>query len=491
VVVLLALLSCAAKMSSRGDTFVGDSGGILEQNERDSGVENVISSRQRPQWTSIWRTTAPDTLAEFRTTLPTHAVDKINQVGCTINHLLDRNYDLHRCSHSMRSQMVPCRSKRCKKQQGLLNAGSGPPPTCPCRYKVKLCLSSSTCEVFQQGDHAMDINDPPTPVERQLTQEMKEYILESLSGGEKTSASRLHSLLNALVDDRAMAGPAPKTTQVADFVKNWRRQHPKDSMAPLIALCEGHLYDQIDVASYADTEMVILCDTQSTQDESDEVVSHLGDGSSTYPLRVGMTCLRLVRDYVAVQSRPETTTILHLDSTHSMVINLDAERRRHRRGVHELAQDGGRRGQEHQDQGLRLHAQRAHGLPRQVPIQPGHGHRDSMFVELEKLGEDMHTLEAVGLQRRGSASVHSAAIRGTRDIFNKARIGKSEVEFVQTMIDGVTKLIELEKEPETGESYTDVLARVSTRKPHMEAVSSRWSEAKRVSQSSRRFPRGY
>jgi creatine kinase len=114
-----------------------------------------------------------------------------------------------------------------------------------------------------------------------------------------------------------------------------------------------------------------------------------------------------------------------------------------------------------------------------------------MFVELEKLGEDMHTLEAVGLQRRGSASVHSAAIRGTRDIFNKARIGKSEVEFVQTMIDGVTKLIELEKEPETGESYTDVLARVSTRKPHMEAVSSRWSEAKRVSQSSRRFPRGY
>jgi hypothetical protein len=48
-----------------------------------------------------------------------------------------------------------------------------------------------------------------------LTQEMKDYILESLSGGEKTSASRLHSLLCALIDDHAMAGPAPKTTQVA------------------------------------------------------------------------------------------------------------------------------------------------------------------------------------------------------------------------------------------------------------------------------------
>jgi hypothetical protein len=148
-------------MSSRGDTFVGDSGGILEHNDPDSGVEDVISSRQRPQWTSIWRTTAPDTLAEYRTTMPTRAVDKSNQVGCTINHLLDRNYDLHRCSHSMRSQMVPCRSKRCKKQQGLLNAGSGKPPRCPCRYKFKLCLLSSTCEVFQQGEHAMDISDPP------------------------------------------------------------------------------------------------------------------------------------------------------------------------------------------------------------------------------------------------------------------------------------------------------------------------------------------
>jgi hypothetical protein len=96
---------------------------------------------------------------------------------------------------------------------------------------------------------------------------------------------------------------------------------PKDSMAPLIALCEGHLYDQLDVTSHADTAMVILCDAQETPDESGEVVSHLGDGSSAYPLRVGMTCLRLVRDYVAVQNRHGSTTILHLDSTHGMVIN--------------------------------------------------------------------------------------------------------------------------------------------------------------------------
>ncbi|EGZ16321.1 hypothetical protein PHYSODRAFT_451510, partial [Phytophthora sojae] len=50
-------------------------------------------------------------------------------------------------------------------------------------------------------------------------------------------------------------------------------------------------------------------------------VSQLGDGSKEYPLRVGMTCLRLVRDYVSVRNRSDCTTMFHLDSTHSMVIN--------------------------------------------------------------------------------------------------------------------------------------------------------------------------
>ncbi|KAE8901747.1 hypothetical protein PF003_g14342 [Phytophthora fragariae] len=60
-----------------------------------------------------------------------------------------------------------------------------------------------------------------------------------------------------------MAGPAPKPTQVSDYVKNWRRKSPKDSMAPLITLCDGRLYDQIDVETLPGTEMVILCDTQT------------------------------------------------------------------------------------------------------------------------------------------------------------------------------------------------------------------------------------
>ncbi|EGZ21413.1 hypothetical protein PHYSODRAFT_421267, partial [Phytophthora sojae] len=117
----------------------------------------------------------------FRDELPTHAVDKSNQVNCTINHLSDRDYSLHRRDHPMRSQLVPCRSKRCKAEQKRVHGDSaGRPPPCPCRYKFKLCLASSTREVFQQYNHVMNINDPPTPVERKLTKQMKDYIVECL-----------------------------------------------------------------------------------------------------------------------------------------------------------------------------------------------------------------------------------------------------------------------------------------------------------------------
>nr|CCA27873.1 creatine kinase putative [Albugo laibachii Nc14] len=103
-----------------------------------------------------------------------------------------------------------------------------------------------------------------------------------------------------------------------------------------------------------------------------------------------------------------------------------------------------------------------HGFLGTCPSNLGTGLRASMFVRLEKLGTDPHALEEVckvyGLQPRGSAGEHSAAVGGMWDISNKARIGKSEVELVQTMIDGVSKLIELEKELELGKTYQEVLA---------------------------------
>ncbi|KAE9099757.1 hypothetical protein PF007_g15760 [Phytophthora fragariae] len=159
----------------------------------------------------------------------------------------------------MRSRIVLCESQRCQAQLDTSDDGDVPPlMKCPSRYKFKLCVSTSLCEVFQQGHHIMDINDPPTPVKRKLTEEMKVYIRGCLATGENTIATRLYTVLETLIDNDEMAGPAPWLSQVTDFVKNWRRKNPKDSMAPMIELCDSRLYDQLDIATLPASAMVIL-----------------------------------------------------------------------------------------------------------------------------------------------------------------------------------------------------------------------------------------
>jgi len=71
------------------------------------------------------------------------------------------------------------------------------------------------------------------------------------------------------------------------------------------------------------------------------------------------------------------------------------------------------------------------------------------MIKLPKLNEDPEYLESVcdkfDLQPRGSAGEHSAAEGAKWDISNKQRIGFSEVELVQKMIDGVTYVIRIEE----------------------------------------------
>ena len=78
------------------------------------------------------------------------------------------------------------------------------------------------------------------------------------------------------------------------------------------------------------------------------------------------------------------------------------------------------------------------------------------MVVLPKLNENVELLEKIcasfDLQPRGSAGEHSAAVGGKWDVSNKQRIGFTEVELVQKMIDGVGKLIALEQKLEKGQS---------------------------------------
>lgn len=94
------------------------------------------------------------------------------------------------------------------------------------------------------------------------------------------------------------------------------------------------------------------------------------------------------------------------------------------------------------------------------PSNLGTGMRASVHVQLHKLCKDPRfedIVVALQLQMRGTGGEHTAAVDDVYDISNRARLKKSEREFVQLLIDGVEKLIEMEKRLEEGKSIDDLV----------------------------------
>ncbi|XP_042562592.1 creatine kinase S-type, mitochondrial-like [Clupea harengus] len=90
------------------------------------------------------------------------------------------------------------------------------------------------------------------------------------------------------------------------------------------------------------------------------------------------------------------------------------------------------------------------------PSNLGTGLRAGVHVKLPKLSQDARfgkILENMRLQKRGTGGVDTAAVGDTFDISNNDRLGKSEVELVQTLIDGINFLIECEKRLEKGQDF--------------------------------------
>lgn len=107
------------------------------------------------------------------------------------------------------------------------------------------------------------------------------------------------------------------------------------------------------------------------------------------------------------------------------------------------------------------------------PSNLGTGLRASVMVKLENFNrllegdnhEDKELLEQVcsafDLQPRGSAGEHSPAVGAKFDVSNKQRLGFSEVQLVQKMIDGVSKVIELEEMLAGGATPAEVRVKVN------------------------------
>jgi len=94
------------------------------------------------------------------------------------------------------------------------------------------------------------------------------------------------------------------------------------------------------------------------------------------------------------------------------------------------------------------------------PSNLGTGMRASVHIQLHKLSKDARFEDIIlglHLQKRGTGGEHTDAVDDIYDISNRARLKKSEREFVQLLIDGVEKLIEMEKRLADGKSIDDLI----------------------------------
>lgn len=96
------------------------------------------------------------------------------------------------------------------------------------------------------------------------------------------------------------------------------------------------------------------------------------------------------------------------------------------------------------------------------PSNLGTGLRAGVHLKIPKMSKDPRlneVLKKLRLQKRGTGGVDTAATGDTFDISNSDRLGTSEVELVQQVVDGVDLLIKMEKRLEKGQRIDDLMPR--------------------------------
>ncbi|KAM9847021.1 creatine kinase, testis isozyme-like [Aulostomus maculatus] len=94
------------------------------------------------------------------------------------------------------------------------------------------------------------------------------------------------------------------------------------------------------------------------------------------------------------------------------------------------------------------------------PSNLGTGLRAGVHVKLPNMSKHADfekVVQRLRLQKRGTGGVDTAAVDGVFDISNADRLGLSEVELVQLVVDGVKVLVEMEKRLEMDEAIDDLM----------------------------------
>jgi len=94
------------------------------------------------------------------------------------------------------------------------------------------------------------------------------------------------------------------------------------------------------------------------------------------------------------------------------------------------------------------------------PSNLGTGIRAGVHIKIPNLSKHKEfgaILKKLRLQKRGTGGVDTAATGGIFDISNADRLGYSELELVQRVVDGVNLFVEMEKRLEKGRSISDLM----------------------------------
>nr|XP_043898297.1 creatine kinase, testis isozyme [Solea senegalensis] len=94
------------------------------------------------------------------------------------------------------------------------------------------------------------------------------------------------------------------------------------------------------------------------------------------------------------------------------------------------------------------------------PSNLGTGLRAGVHVKLPNMSKNDkfdEVLKRMRLQKRGTGGVDTDAVGGVFDISNADRLGFSEVELVQMVVDGIKLLVEMEKKLEEGQPIDDLM----------------------------------
>nr|BAG60220.1 unnamed protein product [Homo sapiens] len=97
----------------------------------------------------------------------------------------------------------------------------------------------------------------------------------------------------------------------------------------------------------------------------------------------------------------------------------------------------------------------ASGMARDWPDARGIWHNDNKSF-LVWVNEEDH-LRVISMEKRGTGGVDTAAVGSVFDVSNADRLGSSEVEQVQLVVDGVKLMVEMEKKLEKGQSIDDMI----------------------------------